>query len=119
MQGHAPSRWSRRSMVDATVEELRRRPWRRAGVLGVGDPTIYTEPLERLGIACETVDAGRRASTAPRGSPAPCGLAAVRPLRGLRFRGGASMVPRQVAAPHRQAYRRSHSAVGQDPRSSR
>ena len=48
------------SMVEATVEQVRRRQWRCVGVLGLGDPVIYTEPLGRLGIACATADAGRR-----------------------------------------------------------
>ena len=42
------------------MDEVRRRQWKRVGVLGFGDPVIYTEPLGRLGIACATADAGRR-----------------------------------------------------------
>ena len=50
------------SMVEATVEEVRRRQWKRVGVLGLGDPVVYTRPLGQLGIACETADAGPRAA---------------------------------------------------------
>jgi aspartate racemase len=49
------------SMIDATLDEVRRRGSTRVGVLGLGEPTIYTEPLGRLGIACETVGAEVRA----------------------------------------------------------
>ncbi len=49
------------SMVEATLEEVRRRRWRRVGVLGLGEPALYTEPLGRLGVACETLEAGPRA----------------------------------------------------------
>jgi aspartate racemase len=48
------------NMVEATVEDARRRRWKRVGVLALGDPLIYTRPLEHLGIACETADAGRQ-----------------------------------------------------------
>jgi aspartate racemase len=33
------------SMVEATLEEVRRRQWKRVGVLGLGDPVVYTRPL--------------------------------------------------------------------------
>ena len=49
------------SMVALTLEEVRRRRWTRAGVLGLGEPVIYTRPLGALGIECQTIDAGRRA----------------------------------------------------------
>ncbi len=52
----------RRGATEATVEEVRRRQWKRVGVLGFGDPVIYTERLGRLGIACATADAGWRTS---------------------------------------------------------
>ena len=48
------------SIIDVTVAEVRRRGWRRVGVLGYGDPVVYTRPLGELGIACETVDADAR-----------------------------------------------------------
>jgi aspartate racemase len=44
------------SMIDTTLEEVRRREWKRVGVLGLGDPVFYTRPLGQLGIACETMD---------------------------------------------------------------
>jgi putative intracellular protease/amidase len=52
----APSRPS-----DAALEEVARRGWRRVGVLGFRTaPPVYTEPLRRRGIACETIDATRQ-----------------------------------------------------------
>jgi aspartate racemase len=50
------------SIIDVTIAEVRRRGWRKVGVLGYGDPVVYTRPLGELGIACETVgvDARRR-----------------------------------------------------------
>ena len=36
--------------------------WKHVGVLGLGDPVVYTRPLGQLGIASETVDAGPRAA---------------------------------------------------------
>jgi aspartate racemase len=50
------------SMIDVTLEEVRRRKWKRVGVLGFGDPVFYTRPLGRLGIACETLGPESRAS---------------------------------------------------------
>jgi len=41
------------SMIDLALEEVRRRGWRRIGVLGYGDPVVYTAPLGRLGIPFE------------------------------------------------------------------
>jgi aspartate racemase len=48
------------SMIEATLDEVRRRRWTRVGVLGLGDPTIYTRPLEYRGIACEPAEAESR-----------------------------------------------------------
>jgi aspartate racemase len=46
------------SMIDAALEEVARRGWRRVGVLGFRTaPPVYTEPLRQRGIACETIDA--------------------------------------------------------------
>jgi aspartate racemase len=36
------------SMVDATIRDVRRREWRSVGVLGLGRPVVYTEPLGRV-----------------------------------------------------------------------
>lgn len=45
------------SMIDATLDEVTGRGWRRVGVLGFrGAPPLYTEPLRQRGIACETID---------------------------------------------------------------
>ena len=38
------------SMVDRVVEEVRRRNWKKVGVLTLGRPTVYTQHLDRLGI---------------------------------------------------------------------
>jgi aspartate racemase len=49
-------------MIDATLTEVRRRTWTRVGVLGLGDPVLYTRPLGQLGIACETLGPESRAA---------------------------------------------------------
>ena len=43
------------SMIAVTLEEVRRRQLRRVGVLGLGEPTVYLDPLGRLGLACEAL----------------------------------------------------------------
>lgn len=43
------------SMIDLVVAEVQRRGWRRAAVPGMGDPVIYTQPLNAAGIAAETL----------------------------------------------------------------
>ncbi len=48
------------SMIEATLEEVRRRRWHRVGILGFGDPLVYTRPLQDLGITCETINADAR-----------------------------------------------------------
>ena len=46
------------SMIDLVLDEVTRRGWRRAGVLGFHmAPPVYTEPLGQRGIRCETIDA--------------------------------------------------------------
>jgi aspartate racemase len=42
-------------MIDATLEEVRRREWQRVGVLGFADPVVHTEPLAQMGVTCETI----------------------------------------------------------------
>jgi hypothetical protein len=42
------------SMIDVTLDEVRRRGWARIGVITLGDPLVYTRRLDPLGIACET-----------------------------------------------------------------
>jgi aspartate racemase len=50
------------SMVDVALDEIARRGWRRAGVLGFRSaPLVYTEPLAARGIGVEAIDAGRQA----------------------------------------------------------
>jgi aspartate racemase len=48
------------SMIDATLDDVRRREWKRVGVLGFGDPVVYTRPLTQRGVACETIDVEAR-----------------------------------------------------------
>ena len=43
------------SIIDQTLEEIRKRGWRRVGVVGLGEPRVYKVPLEQLGIVCETL----------------------------------------------------------------
>jgi aspartate racemase len=47
-------------MIDVTLTEAQRRRWQKVGVLGLGDPVVYTRPLERLALAHATLDAGLR-----------------------------------------------------------
>jgi aspartate racemase len=49
------------SMVEATLAAVNQRQWRKVGVVGFGNPLVYTDPLERLNIACETIDTDLRA----------------------------------------------------------
>ena len=49
------------SMIDCTLDEVRRRRWRKVGVLGLGEPTVYLTPLSHEGLASEIVPAGDRA----------------------------------------------------------
>jgi aspartate racemase len=49
------------SMVDATLDEVRRREWKRVGVLGRGEPRVYAHRLAAMDVACETIDRGLRA----------------------------------------------------------
>jgi aspartate racemase len=50
------------SMIDATLAEIRRRGWKRVGVLGLGDPIVYTRPLTEAGITSETISGAPRAA---------------------------------------------------------
>jgi aspartate racemase len=43
------------SMIDQTVEEIRKRGWRQVGVVGFGEPKVYKVPLEQLDLVCETL----------------------------------------------------------------
>jgi aspartate racemase len=45
------------SMIEVTLDEVRKRGWRKFGVLGFGDPTVmvYTRPLSQLNLAFETI----------------------------------------------------------------
>jgi aspartate racemase len=48
------------SMITVTVDEIRRRNWRRVGLLGYGEPLVYMRPLGTLKIEYETIDANLR-----------------------------------------------------------
>jgi aspartate racemase len=49
------------SMIDTTMGEVQRRGWKHVGVLGMGNPVVYTTPLGHLGLACETIELSLRA----------------------------------------------------------
>ena len=44
------------SMIDTTLEEVKKRKWQKIGVLGLMNPKVYTGRLKELGIAFETID---------------------------------------------------------------
>jgi len=48
------------SMTDLALAEVKLRCWKRVGVLGMGEPTVYTKPMRSLGITSETLDAAQR-----------------------------------------------------------
>jgi aspartate racemase len=48
------------SIIEVTIAEVQRCDWQRVGVLGLGEPTVYTVPLAELGLACETLGFGLR-----------------------------------------------------------
>ncbi|MEO8286663.1 MAG: aspartate/glutamate racemase family protein [Chloroflexota bacterium] len=43
------------SIIDQTLEEIRKRGWQHVGVLGLGEPKVYKVPLEQLDLICETL----------------------------------------------------------------
>lgn len=48
------------SMIGATLDEIRRRGWKKVGVLGLGEPVVYSKPLGEMKIACEIIDSALR-----------------------------------------------------------
>ncbi len=48
------------SMVDRSVDEIRSRGWKKVGVLTMGSPNLYTERLDRIGIAYETLESAQQ-----------------------------------------------------------
>ena len=50
------------SMTDMAIEEMKRRGWKKVGVLGLGEPLVYLEPLKAMGIATESIDGELRAN---------------------------------------------------------
>ncbi|HSV14785.1 MAG TPA: aspartate/glutamate racemase family protein [Tepidisphaeraceae bacterium] len=86
------------SIIETTLAEVRRRGWKRVGVLGLREPVIYTRPLHRLSIDCQILDASSRRALdhaifrtmEGRGSDAPYTAAArvaVAKLRGRNIDG--------------------------------
>jgi aspartate racemase len=49
------------SMIGATLDEIRRRGWKKVGVLGLGEPRVYSQPLREMKIGCEMIDGELRA----------------------------------------------------------
>jgi aspartate racemase len=49
------------SMIDVTLADARQRQWKKVGVLGLGDPMVYTGLLTQLGIGFETIGIDLRA----------------------------------------------------------
>jgi aspartate racemase len=43
------------SMIDATMEEVKKRKWAKVGVIGYKNAIIYTPRLEEMGIEFETI----------------------------------------------------------------
>jgi aspartate racemase len=50
------------SMIEQTLAEVARRGWRKVGVLGMGEPIVYTRPLREREIDCQIIDAEQRAT---------------------------------------------------------
>jgi aspartate racemase len=48
------------SMIELTLAEVSRRRWRRVGVLGFGDPLVYTQQLAAMGLEHETISGDLR-----------------------------------------------------------
>jgi aspartate/glutamate racemase len=49
------------SMVELALEKVNERGWGHVGVLGFGDPVVYTRRLEAAGATSETIEGKRRA----------------------------------------------------------
>jgi aspartate racemase len=44
------------SMIEVTLKDVQRREWRKLGVLGFGDPTVYTTPLRAMKLAYDVIE---------------------------------------------------------------
>ena len=44
------------NMIDVTLEEVKKKGWQKAGVLGLMYPMVYTTRMDEMGIAYETID---------------------------------------------------------------
>jgi aspartate racemase len=49
------------SMIEATLKDVQRRKWRKVGVLGFGDPMVYTRPLGEMKLGYEAIEGELRA----------------------------------------------------------
>lgn len=43
------------SMIELALDEVRARGWKKVGLLGFGEPVVYTRPLTAMGILHETI----------------------------------------------------------------
>jgi aspartate racemase len=43
------------SMIDLVLADVQRRGWKKTGVLGMGDPVVYTQPMAKVGLRFETI----------------------------------------------------------------
>jgi aspartate racemase len=43
------------SIIDQALAEVERRGWKRVGVVGMGEPLVYTVPMKKKGLDCETL----------------------------------------------------------------
>ena len=50
------------SMIDLALAAVQEKKWQKIGVLGLGPPVVYLDPLARMGIACDTVSGVLRAA---------------------------------------------------------
>lgn len=50
------------SMIEVTLGEVKRKHWKKVGVLGMGEPKVYLSPLHQLGLTCETIAGSLRRS---------------------------------------------------------
>lgn len=50
------------SMIDATLEEVKKRQWRKVGVMGYKNAMVYTSRLKEMGIQFETINDKQQAA---------------------------------------------------------
>ena len=44
------------SMIDVTLEEIKRKKWKKVGVMCFMNNNVYSNPLREMGISCEIID---------------------------------------------------------------